>query len=150
MHEVYLLLLANPFCSDDSFAYHLHQKLLSLAEFPHERIFFSYAIEIEPLLTVLLSKDPGTIAVIIIDTKVNKPNKGKFEFYNEIPEMTNSSHKAEWSIMSQFTKKNRVPRGVIVISVEDVSFTGSIEPLRDYLIPELEYLYDALVNFYLK
>ncbi len=131
-------MLGNPFCSDDSFAYHLHQKMKDIENAGNLKVYFSYSINIEDIL-MDLSSDTTNSKVLIIDT-VLEPIEYNDEFSDNIifsdnfEIQPNDTHKAEWGIISKYCLNQKIPIAKILIPINNVVFTGEIGILPDKLI----------------
>lgn len=142
----FCIFLGNPFCSDDAFGYHTYNELKKVQTINNSqfRIFYSYNIEVEPLITALMDESqPKTI--LIIDT-IHEDSPSKPIRFQRMEEKNNSqsSHKAEFSIIKQISTAYEIDVAMLLIAITEIQFTGDIIPLT----PKIESIKQELVNFF--
>lgn len=142
----FCIFLGNPFCSDDAFGYHAYIELKNVQSTHNSqlRIFYSYNIEVEPLITALMEESPPK-TILIIDTIHENSSTIPIRFLRmEEKSVSKSSHKAEFSIIKQISSTYGIDVAMLLVSITEIQFTGEIIPLT----PPIESLKQELVNFF--
>ncbi len=135
---LHVMMLGNPFCSDDSFAYHLYQKIKDVEKSGNLRVYFSYSINVEELL-MDLSSDTSNCKVLILDTihqpliEYDENYMDNIIFSDNFEIQPNDTHKAEWGIISKFCHNQKIPLAKVLIPVNNVEFTAEIGVLPNKL-----------------
>ncbi|NHJ32679.1 MAG: hypothetical protein FK732_07445 [Asgard group archaeon] len=128
--DLVCLFLGNPYCSDDAFGYHLYNELESSEYSTRLKLFYSYNVEVEKILTVLQEKDPSKTVVLIVDTVPSTHSEQvPILQYNSGIQHNISTHKAEWKIVKDSCKKYQFLLALLLIPVHNISYTGEITTL---------------------